>query len=462
MKKLVALSLFFVFTINLYPSSELDYETYLGFVKNNLPELIKTRINEEIARREVQKASGINDTKINSSLYYYKNDPTQVQQSQGVENTTGLTGEAEVSKKILPSGTELFGGAALSRSVVDRDPQQTAYQPSLTLGVRQPLLYNFLGSVDRFSEQNARLGYEIERIQTKITEKSLLNSYALLYHQWIIYSRIAEINRKGVVNARTVYNQMLRKKRSGLAENDEVQKSYSSLLSFRQKHEQSLIDEMQVREKIAVLTGLDYIKPESSQFDRQYSLVKKFSFDLRNFDTTTSSKYIDLLAERMKLSRETAENKLMPQVDAVASVTKWDENDTLSDSVSYGKTDYKIGIELSHSFGNNSAEAEYEISKLEIAKIQEDMRSAINSFNTEIRQMRDESERIKTIIIYKERNIRSLRSQLATETQKYQSARIDLAYLINTRNSIAAEESSLLLQKYNLISLYYAYSELVE
>ena len=462
MKKRTIILLFFVFSAQLYSSGDLDYETYMGFVKNNLPELIKAGLNEEIARHEVQKAGSIYDTRISGSLYYYKNDPTQAQQTQGIDNTTGLTGETEVSKKILPSGTELFGGAALSRSVIDRDSQQTAYQPSLTVGIRQPLLYNFLGSVDRFSEQNARLGYEIERIQTKITENSLLNSYSLLYHQWIVYSRIAEINRKGVVNARTVYNQMLRKKKSGLAENDEVQKSYSSLLSFRQKHEQSMIDEARVREKIAVLTGLDSIKPESDQFDRQYLMVKNFSFDLRNFNTTISSKYIDLLVARMKLSRETAENRLMPQVDAVASVTKWDESDTLSDSISYGKMDYRIGVEMSHYFGNNNAKAEYEISKLEIGRIQEDMRSAINSFNTEIRQIREESERIKNIILYKERNIRALRSQLATETKKYQSARIDLAYLINTRNSIAAEESSLLQQKYNLISLYYGYSELIE
>jgi hypothetical protein len=392
MKKSLLLLLFLIQGLALQAEIVLDYETYSSYVKNNLPEIVKSRLNEEIAKRSVQKARGVSDVKMNGSINYFNNDL-----SDSTGTNSGITGEAGLSKRFITTGTELYGSTGYTRSVINRDNSEVLHQPSVTLGVRQPLLYNFLGSVDKYAEEDAKISYEIEKVQTMITSNALFRYYTLLYNQWIMYSKISAINQKGIANAWTIYNQMISKQKSGLAENDEVQKAYSSLLSFRQKKEQSLIDEMKIKEEIAVQVGADSIRPVVAHFDTEYNRIKKHDFEYRPFNSTVSAQRVDLLVSRLKLSRDTAANKLRPSVDAVASITQWGNDENFSGLVSYDKTDYKVGVEVTHSFGNNSAEATYEIAALELLKMQEDLRAAVLNYETEIRSIQVEAQKTKNI-----------------------------------------------------------------
>jgi hypothetical protein len=63
---------------------------------------------------------------------------------------------------------------------------------------------------------------------------------------------------------------------------------------------------------------------------------------------------------------------------------------------------------------------------------------------------------------YKKSNIISLTSKLRTEKKKYNMARLNLSYLIDTENSIARERIEELLIKKRLITLMFDYRDLIQ
>jgi len=68
----------------------------------------------------------------------------------------------------------------------------------------------------------------------------------------------------------------------------------------------------------------------------------------------------------------------------------------------------------------------------------------------------------KELIATHNKNLQALISQRQTERKKYEQARLDLQYLINTENSIAMEKLTLLQLKVGLLGYYIDYKDLTE
>jgi len=200
----------------------ITFESYLGKIREHLPELRKNRIAVERARNARLAADAGFDAMVEGSgawnkTWRYSNNPFS---RTGYENN--YTANLGVSKKIAPTGTTLSAGASYTRFSSEIDygsfvlPEAFHY-PSYYAGFTQSLLNNAFGIIDRFAANDAEMKTAIEKLRAENAEKSDLNRYRKLYFDWIEYAARLDLLKKSIVNAEALRDRVASKFRLGLA-----------------------------------------------------------------------------------------------------------------------------------------------------------------------------------------------------------------------------------------------------
>jgi outer membrane protein len=461
MKKSATALLVMFMTVRLFGEMEIiRFTDYMQYIKENLPELKSNMLEDDIARSKFVQAKGNSDLNLFGGSSYNYDEPAG---SQTIEKSDSFTNFAGVSKTINETGTRLSTQYRHSSSSVTAQPQNyETYQPSISFTVRQPVMKNFFGTLDRYPVKNSKLDYEISKLKQNITEKSLSYTYSLLYFEWCAYDRLYDLGKRNVKNSYSQYQQTLRKRKSRLAENDDVQKAYSSYLSYRIANTVNETNYIQAMNQIQNVLKISEIKPDLDEFEDRYKMARDFSYQIVVFEETTQYKTLQKTLDQLKLSRNAADNSLLPQLDILASYERKDSRDTFAESIaSFDKSEYSLGFEVNYPFENREAKGSLEENTLLLQQLSYQLQADRNTYNSDISHTVKTIEKLIESIELHSLNLRALRSQLATENQKYDQARLSLSTLILTRNKIASEEASLVREKLELISLHNTYLQLI-
>ena len=439
-------------------------DNYLGIINQKLPEFKQNKIKLEKSKNSVYRSKAIDDFRFNGSATYSKTE----QYSSGLDYTKGYVFSTGVEKVISQTGTRVSASVDYTQMDTTLDPTAggittNAYQPSASITVTQPLLYNFLGKVDRYAKTNAKANFEINKIRTDLQNKALTTYYKKLYVRWIQFESGLLILEKNIKTAKKLENQVRRKVKRGLADNDEVQKAHSATLTYKITYDNYKKELDKLKNELSIFFDIKNSKPNFDKFSELYSTSLDLNFKDIDFGETKNSELLKLTLKNLNYSLDVNENKQLPELNLIGSVTQKSNEDSVGNSISNMKdTDYFVGFSMSYSLGNHENKGSLKDVRLSLKETKEDYIITKNSYNKDLSNLQTSKQSYLNQIKFRKQNLNSLKSQYRTEKTKYNQARLNLSYLIQTENNIlAAKMSSLDLQS-GLIMLMLDYNDLIK
>ncbi len=438
----------------------ISYNVYISGIEKSLPELKSNDINVLSAENKVKSAKSGGDISLKAGGNVYSN-----KEYSGLDrgDVKGYEYYAGLSKTITSTGTTLsstYNYSKNSYSNFSSITDYSAYEPSVSVKVSQPLLYNFLGKVDRYSENNANMQLEIAKYQLQENNKSVLNAYKKLYFQWIMCKENIKNLDEAISNSKVLMAQIKRKVDAGLADNDDYQGSVASVLSYENQRREYQTLLKNIENQIAVYININNSLPDEKEFNEYYFKAIHSRLEEKDFKSTLSAKIMDLTMKNYVYSKGVYENRLLPEFNIFAGMTKKD----IAESQTYGAkdTDYSVGFEFRYSLENNSAESSLKDIEIQIKGLEYEYDAVHKSYRKQLLGYMESSNGITEQLENMARSLKALESKLVTERKKYSQARLNLSYVINTENSITSEKNSLLALRYQLIGNYIDYMDLVK
>jgi len=466
-KIITAISIVTLMAIAAFPEASsadrktISFDEYISGIEKTLPELKSNEMDILSAENKVKSAKSGGDTSLTAGGTAFSNTAYSGINNKG--DVDGYDYYAGLSKTITSTGTTLssrYNYSKNSYSNFSLSPDYSSFEPSLTVKVTQPILYNFLGKVDRYSVDNAKMQLEIAGHQLQQNNKSVLNAYKKLYFQWIAYKENIRNLDEAVNNSIKLKDQVKRKMEAGLSDNDDYQNSIASILGYENQRRENLTALKNIESQMNLYIDTSRGVPEDKAFDEYYHNALEHGFAEINFKNTTSAKIMDLTLQNYSYSKGVYENRLLPELDIFAGITQKNISGTRTYDVK--DRDYNVGFEFKYSLGNNSAESALQDVDIQIKNLGYEYKSTENSYRKLLLNYIESSKGLIDQIKNKEKTLKALESKILTEKKKYSQARLSLSYLINTENSINTEKINVLTLKYQLISNYIDYNDLVK
>ncbi|TYB31158.1 MAG: TolC family protein [Candidatus Mcinerneyibacterium aminivorans] len=480
MKKIfiLAMSIILMFTA-VNAENILTYENYMDKIKNNLPELDKYEVDVEKAKNSIYGAEGIDDFILDSSLNYIKEKGYQT-----YSDLRGVNFSTKITKKLRDYGTSVYSSLGYSRSEVEgeekvvtsiqngqpvygsMDYSSDRYNPELEIGFIQPLLYNAKGILDRFSIENARINYEMEQIKRDINIRNVLNYYKKLYFEWIAKNMMLDMMKESLENVKQIRSLVEDKFQSGLVDRDDLERSKSRVINYRK---QVLNYQMQldtIEKELGVIIELDGYKPDYKKFDMFFNEACSLCQRENNvvpFEKTQNYEIIKKSLERLGLVKKISENKTLPKLNLVGNIALKTQENSFSDSMTeMNDIDYQFGISLNLPVENQQAKSEYIDSELSIERLNYELKETKNNYRSNLARILEHIKGKSQMMRYIDENISVLESEYETEREKYERARFELQFLLDTENNITDEKRNKIATKNDLIELYLDYMTLTK
>lgn len=444
----------------------ISYQDYIDSIIAGLPELKANGINLLTQENAVKKAKSLGDISLTSSGTI--SSARQIQENLGKLDYTNRSLSIGAAKTFTSTGTRLGVNGGYSRTgyenVENGTPDSHAYSaPFLGFTVTQPLLNNFLGKVDSYTEKNAQMQVDVEKARLIVSNISSLNSYRKLYFNWILSLKQIDYSNDSIKSSSVQLNQVRRNYQAGINEEDDFQRATANLLNYEQQLENNLILKNNIERYISVYMDTSNLKPSESDFDSMYSKASAHDFGFVDFENTTSSKIIDLTADRLMYAKGVYRNRTLPELNVNGGYTR--RNLTASSSEqfkSFGENDWNVGFEFVYRLGNNQAEGELKDIEIQLQSLDYERSVAVNSYKKNLTSLENYASGTKDLIAKKERYITVLNRQLAAERRKYSQGRLNLSYVITTENQIATEKTNIINLKYQLIGYYIDYLDAIQ
>lgn len=444
---------------------KIAYTVYLDQITVALPEVKSNTISVLQASNAVKKAKSSGDISVNGSGTYMKSNQLSVTSTgPAVGTVDGYDYNAGVSKVFTSTGTNVSANIDYSKnSYSDFGYDYSTYTPAASLRVTQPLLYNFLGKIDSFSEKDAVMKEEIAKLRLTENNKSILNAYKKMYFQWMISINILANLDDSVKNMRKMRDQVARNFRAGLSEDDDLQRASAAVLQYENQYQDYQTYLNNIRSTLSVYIDSAKLNPDENDFNSFYALSSDNAYDFVSFDKTNYSKIIDLTLKNLDYSKGINENKMLPSLNAFAGITQ--KNITIDSSNKFSKypyRDYNVGFEFSYKLGNNSYESDLESVNIQIQAMKYEYERTTGEYKKNLMKLKESSEGIKSQIKNTATMIEVLNRQSLSERKKYGQGRLPLSYVIDTENNITTKQTALINLKYQLIAYYIDYMDAVK
>jgi outer membrane protein TolC len=450
--------------------SVISYEQFIATITQKLPDIKINALKVQKAYNEVEKAKSIDDTNLTAKGQYarqkmyttgkslYEPDYKQSYYGYtGIEQTLPSTG-TRVSLGLEYNSSSITGNLTIPPQAYTVDE----YRPSITATITQPLLKNAFGIIDRYGKNSAAMKLEIQKIQQLQDDQSVLNYYKKLYFNWILYKQALDIWQESIANARSLVDSVQHKAKAGLAENDDVQRAVSSFLSYQAQYKQYEIAYKSICDELSLYFDKS-VAPRINDMNIMFDSIVSEEYAEVPFEQTRSWLIVKKNMDVMQYTIKVADNSTLPQMNLILSASRKNYSDQQREALSkLPDTDYSVGVEFSYPLGNHNADAQLKDYELSLKELENNLLITHNSYYKSLRSIIQSLNGYKELIATHSKNLQALISQRQTEQKKYEQARLDLQYLINTENSIAMEKLTLLQLKVGLVGYYIDYKDLTE
>ena len=280
MKKILIIFLVIINTMFFFGQEDkkkvLSFNEYMEIIQEKVPELKQSEINLKLAENNLFKEYSLHDVILKGSFAGIGKKTYPDGSSTEIWYSTGFQGGGSVSTK-LPSGTEITlgteytqmysnGYSTLTNQMTGEEIEteffSTTRDPVIKLSIKQPLLWNWFGFLDRYAKKNARMQLLIEKLVKEQRDSEILNYYRKLYFLWYQWGQILEYLETTIDNAKRLEAQTGQKLRSGIAENDEFQRARYSVFKYEEQYKQNEMEYKKLLNELSIFLDTEAVEPE--------------------------------------------------------------------------------------------------------------------------------------------------------------------------------------------------------
>ena len=340
----------------------------------------------------------------------------------------GITGTATVKKLFAETATDISLTYDTSPGTIDRSS-------SVNFRISQEIAENSFGKKLKLEKKS--LDYEKELILYRMAEayEDYLYYLITLYYNWMSSWRELEAAEKSLIESRKLYENIILRKKSNIADQDDVNRSELQILT---KMEAVASAENKYQKNSAAVSDAAGLPPDSgfipentesgfSYFNIEDILSSDISFESRTY------KILDLGESIGVKNIEIAKNELLPQISLFTeyniSGTEYNLEEDRARVLSFGISLNQIGKRRKETAALKTAEIDLEKKALENRITRKDLDIALSQYSKDIKSSRELAE------IYKRKTVLS---ELIVEEQRkqYRIGKTDLSSLIDSINTL--------------------------
>ena len=472
----------------------LSLDDYIFRITRRLPSLKEKQAGVERARQRVRQTEAVDDLTISSRVHYRRQVDRLSGGGFGDDTTGGIAAGIEARKAFSLTGTRIQIGVDYSAMKIEKevdglapvpaanptnpgfpppgvffvvpfseDIDDTHYEPKLSLGIKQPLLSNFLGVQDRVPRQKALLGRDLADLSA-VTEKTRqISYYRKLYFDWVTQKQTLQYIRQTIEAAKRLQSQVRRKYSGGLADLDDLRKAQSSVTNIETRLSQAMARQRNIRYEVSIYLDAERFHPLASELTSVYQKALDYDYRSVRFSRTLRAQRLSLNKKVLLLDKTLYEKRILPSLMVAGDMTlKTSETDALEAVTEKTYVDYSVGLQFSYPLYNHAAIGALKEQKAAIDELNHAYNAAKNEFQTRLFSIINRVKMTKENLRLRKKNITALKSRYAAEKRKYNQARLNLSYLINTETTLLNDRIDLLTLRLQLVKNYYDYLSLIK
>ena len=468
----------------------LSYAEYIERIKNIIPEMKLTAIQESNAYNNLTKAKSSGDVKfdlqagaIGTQKHFdeYNIIPTADFMHNGMRIGAGFSGLIPYSGtrwSVKIQHDSYFGDLKMGEveipvdtplgTVVGRLPNLSTnnfkyYAPSIEIQIAQPILRDFFGKLDMYQIKDAEYQLTIAKLKRIIDDNSVLTSYQKIYYQWIMSQKLIKLYDEMIREAKAFENQIYKRYTSGVIDNDAYQNARRQTLKYREARNKSELILKKIIRNIQFFIPEENIEPNEDDWESMLETSINTKINVVPFLESAQGQMAYQLKLRSEYALSIMKNNSLPDLSIVGSVSlsTLDDSGYFNSFSTMTNVEYFVGLMFSYPIGGRDAKAKMEDAYNALTAVTADFDRVNRDFDVQIGTYYDEFEAYKTMLEDKKLEVQALASRVRTQNERFRQGRLPVDEIINARLDLVNARAELLNLEYMIISTVMDYNSLV-
>ena len=492
-KKLLYYFTIFLLSSSIYSQTNaeiLSYAEYIERIKNIIPEMKLTAIQESNAYNNLTKAKSSGDVKfdlqagaIGTQKHFdeYNIIPTSDFMHNGMRIGAGFSGLIPYSGtrwSVKIQHDSYFGDLKMGEveipvdtplgTVVGRLPNLSTnnfkyYAPSIEIQIAQPILRDFFGKLDMYPIKDAEYQLTIAKLKRIIDDNSVLTSYQKIYYQWIMSQKLIKLYDEMIREAKAFENQIYKRYTSGVIDNDAYQNARRQTLKSREARNKSELILKKIIRNIQFFIPEENVEPNEDDWESMLETSINTKINVVPFLESAQGQMAYQLKLRSEYALSIMKNNSLPDLSIVGSVSlsTLDDSGYFNSFSTMTNVEYFVGLMFSYPIGGRDAKAKMEDAYNALTAVTADFDRVNRDFDVQIGTYYDEFEAYKTMLEDKKLEVQALASRVRTQNERFRQGRLPVDEIINARLDLVNARAELLNLEYMIISTVMDYNSLV-
>ena len=468
----------------------LSYAEYIERIKNIIPEMKLTAIQESNAYNNLTKAKSSGDVKfdlqagaIGTQKHFdeYNIIPTADFMHNGMRIGAGFSGLIPYSGtrwSVKIQHDSYFGDLKMGEveipvdtplgTVVGRLPNLSTnnfkyYAPSIEIQIAQPILRDFFGKLDMYPIKDAEYQLTIAKLKRIIDDNSVLTSYQKIYYQWIMSQKLIKLYDEMIREAKAFENQIYKRYTSGVIDNDTYQNARRQTLKYREARNKSELILKKIIRNIQFFIPEENVEPNEDDWESMLETSINTKINVVPFLESAQGQMAYQLKLRSEYALSIMKNNSLPDLSIVGSVSlsTLDDSGYFNSFSTMTNVEYFVGLKFSYPIGGRDAKAKMEDAYNALTAVTADFDRVNRDFDVQIGTYYDEFEAYKTMLEDKKLEVQALASRVRTQNERFRQGRLPVDEIINARLDLVNARAELLNLEYMIISTVMDYNSLV-
>lgn len=468
----------------------LSYAEYIERIKNIIPEMKLTAIQESNAYNNLTKAKSSGDVKfdlqagaIGTQKHFdeYNIIPTADFMHNGMRIGAGFSGLIPYSGtrwSVKIQHDSYFGYLKMGEveipvdtplgTVVGRLPNLSTnnfkyYAPSIEIQIAQPILRDFFGKLDMYPIKDAEYQLTIAKLKRIIDDNSVLTSYQKIYYQWIMSQKLIKLYDEMIREAKAFENQIYKRYTSGVIDNDAYQNARRQTLKYREARNKSELILKKIIRNIQFFIPEENVEPNEDDWESMLETSINTKINVVPFLESAQGQMAYQLKLRSEYALSIMKNNSLPDLSIVGSVSlsTLDDSGYFNSFSTMTNVEYFVGLMFSYPIGGRDAKAKMEDAYNALTAVTADFDRVNRDFDVQIGTYYDEFEAYKTMLEDKKLEVQALASRVRTQNERFRQGRLPVDEIINARLDLVNARAELLNLEYMIISTVMDYNSLV-
>ena len=468
----------------------LSYAEYIERIKNIIPEMKLTAIQESNAYNNLTKAKSSGDVKfdlqagaIGTQKHFdeYNIIPTADFMHNGMRIGAGFSGLIPYSGtrwSVKIQHDSYFGDLKMGEveipvdtplgTVVGRLPNLSTnnfkyYAPSIEIQIAQPILRDFFGKLDMYPIKDAEYQLTIAKLKRIIDDNSVLTSYQKIYYQWIMSQKLIKLYDEMIREAKAFENQIYKRYASGVIDNDAYQNARRQTLKYREARNKSELILKKIIRNIQFFIPEENVEPNEDDWESMLETSINTKINVVPFLESAQGQMAYQLKLRSEYALSIMKNNSLPDLSIVGSVSlsTLDDSGYFNSFSTMTNVEYFVGLMFSYPIGGRDAKAKMEDAYNALTAVTADFDRVNRDFDVQIGTYYDEFEAYKTMLEDKKLEVQALASRVRTQNERFRQGRLPVDEIINAKLDLVNARAELLNLEYMIISTVMDYNSLV-